>query len=114
MPVQDRSPVLPISFPSAEFAFRRIAEAVNQLFQGKSLNTGTVTMTQQDTSTIVYDARIGEESVVLFMPVTESAGDLFKTSGNPFWVSAQEAGQVTVSHQNSNNDDLTFRYVVIG
>jgi hypothetical protein len=53
---------------------RQVSEVVRGLMDGKSNNTGTVTLaTGGATSTTIYDERIGYDSVILFMPITANA-----------------------------------------
>ena len=53
---------------------REISEIVNNAMNGKTNNTGTITLeTGGATSTILYDERIGFDSVILFAPLTLSA-----------------------------------------
>ena len=59
---------------------REVAEVVNNLVEGKSNNTGTVTLeTSGATSTTINDERIGRNSVILLMPTNkESASNAFQ------------------------------------
>ena len=51
---------------------RAVAEIVNNIMDGKTNNTGTVTLaTSSATSTTIYDARIGRDSVILLMPTDD-------------------------------------------
>jgi hypothetical protein len=53
---------------------REVAEIVNNLVEGKSNNTGTITLASGGaTSTTLYDERIGYNSVILFMPTSINA-----------------------------------------
>ena len=53
---------------------REVAEIVNNLVEGKSNNTGVLTLnTGNATTTTLYDERIGFNSVILFTPLTETA-----------------------------------------
>ena len=53
---------------------REISEIVNNAMNGKTNNTGTITLeTGGATSTTLYDERIGFDSVILFAPLTLSA-----------------------------------------
>jgi hypothetical protein len=53
---------------------REISEVVNNLVEGKSNNTGEITLATGDaTTTTINDERIGFNSVVLLMPITNSA-----------------------------------------
>lgn len=55
---------------------REIAEVVNNLVEGKSNNTGTITLaTGNATTTTLYDERIGGNSVILLMPFSASAAN---------------------------------------
>jgi len=53
---------------------REISEVVNNLVEGKSNNTGTITLaTGWATTTTIYDERIGYDSIILIAPSTDSA-----------------------------------------
>jgi hypothetical protein len=53
---------------------REVAEVVNNLVEGKSNNTGFLTLdTGWATSTTLFDERIGNNSVILFAPSSDSA-----------------------------------------
>jgi hypothetical protein len=53
---------------------RAVAEIVNNIMDGKTNNTGTVTLaTGWATSTTISDARISPESVILVIPSSDSA-----------------------------------------
>ena len=55
---------------------REISEVVNNLVEGKSNNTGTITLaTGGATSTTIYDERIGYNSVILLMPTTSASSN---------------------------------------
>lgn len=68
---------------------RQVAEVVNNLVEGKSNNTGTVTLdTGWATTTTLFDERIGNNSVILLMPDSASAeqaavpyGEINSTTG---------------------------------
>jgi hypothetical protein len=60
---------------------REVSEVVNNLVEGKSNNTGEITLNAGGaTSTTIYDERIGYNSVVLLMPVTATAADAANTA----------------------------------
>jgi len=53
---------------------RSVAEIVNNLVEGKSNNTGTITLnTGNATTTTIYNERIGYNSVILLMPTSANA-----------------------------------------
>lgn len=55
---------------------REISEVVNNLMNGKSNNTGTITLaTGNATTTTIYNERIGYNSVILLTPISSAAGN---------------------------------------
>jgi hypothetical protein len=57
---------------------REISEVTNGVLNGKTNNTGNVTLsTGNATTTTIYDERIGYNSVILLMPTTASAANAF-------------------------------------
>jgi len=53
---------------------REVSEIVNNLVEGKSNNTGEITLAASGaTTTTISDERIGFNSVVLLMPTTATA-----------------------------------------
>lgn len=93
---------------------RRIARVVNQAMQGKTNNTGTVTLTANATSTTVSEApnRLGEETVILFMPTTANAAAAMTN----VYVSSRSVANntFTITHANTATTDRVFNYVLIG
>jgi hypothetical protein len=60
---------------------REISEVVNNLVEGKSNNTGDITLAASGaTTTTIYDERIGYNSVVLLMATTASAANAINDS----------------------------------
>ena len=54
---------------------RSISEVVNNLVEGKSNNTGEITLnTGNATTTTIYDERIGYNSIILLTPISANAG----------------------------------------
>ena len=54
---------------------RSVAEIVNNLVEGKSNNTGTITLaTGNATTTTISDERIGYNSIILLTPISTAAG----------------------------------------
>ena len=55
---------------------RQVAEIVNNLVEGKSNNTGEITLaTGNATTTTIYDERIGYNSIILLTPISVAAGN---------------------------------------
>ena len=60
---------------------REVSEVVNNLVEGKSNNTGEITLNAGGaTTTTIYDERIGYNSVVLLMATTATAADAANTA----------------------------------
>jgi hypothetical protein len=88
---------------------REISEVVNNTVNGKTNNTGSITIAVGSaTSTIIYDERIGFESVVLLTPTTSGA------SGFDYYVDSNVKGAATIRHAANTTAGRTFRYVVVG
>jgi hypothetical protein len=86
---------------------RLTANAINNILDGKINSTGEITLTNSSTTTILTDARIGGNSVILLMPTTNNAANAhihFTDIGN---------GTATMNH-GSGSSTRTFKYVIIG
>ena len=90
---------------------RAIAEVVNGIMNGKTNNTGAVTLRQSEVTTVITDERIGYNSVILFMPTTSQAAD--EMAHGHMYVSSRGKGTATISHGN-HNSVMTFAYVIVG
>lgn len=90
---------------------RQVAEVVRGLMDGKSNNTGSITLTQSATSTTLNDRRISADSVILFMPLNDKAAD--EMAHGHMYVSSRGQGTATITH-GSHAHDMIFAYVVIG
>ena len=101
---------VPLSMPDQAQHLRLISNVVNNTMDGKINATGNVTLTASATSTTLTDARIGANSVILFMPTT-SNGNTAKAN---LFVSARASGSATLTHASSTNTDQTFSYCVFG
>lgn len=92
---------------------REIAEVTNLILNGKTNNTGEMELNDSATSTTIYDERVGFNSFILFMPLTDhSAVEV------PYmYVSARNKGNFVITHRNHGGghaNDLQFMYVIIG
>jgi hypothetical protein len=90
---------------------RAVAEVVRGIMDGKTNNTGGITLNQGATSTTMNDRRIGSNSVILFMPLNDHAAD--ELAHGHMYVSARGQGTATITHGNHMHD-MIFAYVVIG
>jgi hypothetical protein len=101
---------VPLSMPDQAQHLRLISNVVNNTMDGKINATGSVTLTASATSTTLTDARIGVNSVILFMPITAN-GNSAKAN---LYVSARGDGTATLTHASSSNTDQNFAYCVFG
>lgn len=94
--------------------YRRLLNtAFNEiLLRGNTSNTGTVTLTANATTTTVKNSRVGKEQFIDFMPTTENAAK--ELYGGTMYVSSQNNGEFTITHNNCTATDRTFRYVFFG
>lgn len=90
---------------------RSTADVVNGVMNGKTNNTGTITLTQSATSTTLNDRRISGDSVILFMPLNDHAAS--ELSHGHMYVSSRGQATATITHGN-HNSEMKFAYVVIG
>lgn len=90
---------------------RAISEVVNGIMNGKTNNTGTITLTQSATSTTLNDRRISGDSVILFMPLNDHAAD--ELAHGHMYVSSRGQATATITH-GSHTHEMQFAYVVIG
>lgn len=88
---------------------RQTAEVVRGIMDGKTNNTGEITLTQSSTTTTLNDRRIGANTVILFSPINEKAAS--EIAG--LYVSSRGQGTATLTH-GSHNFDMKYAYALIG
>lgn len=88
----------------------RFAQALNELFQGRSNAVGTCTLAASATTTVVSAENCGDESQVFLFPKTANAAGAVATT----YVSSIGNGTFTITHANNSQTDRTFSYVAIG
>ena len=86
---------------------REISNGVNNILNGKINSTGNVTLTNSSSTTTLYDARIGDDSVILFMPTTSDA------STENIHVTGRQKGQATLNHASATTT-RSYAYIVFG
>jgi hypothetical protein len=88
---------------------REVAEVVRNLMEGKSNNTGTVTLAVGGaTTTTLSDHRIGYDSIVLLTPTTANA------SGYAYYITVTVKGSATITHAVNIVAGRTFKYIIVG
>jgi hypothetical protein len=88
---------------------REISEVVNNIMNGKTNNTGNFTTTNHVATTILYDERIGYDSVILFTPTTSGGA----TEMAHLYVQTLNKGSAVIHHR-SGNHAASFKYIVVG
>ena len=90
---------------------REISTVVNGLIEGKSNNTGEVTLAVASaTTTTVYDERIGFNSVMILMPTTSNAVSVIAST----YISATNKGNAVITHTANTLTGKTYRYIIVG
>lgn len=90
---------------------RAVAEVVRGLMNGKSNNTGEITLSSGGaTSTTLNDERIGYDSVIIFSPLTSNAAGFL----NGLFVSARTQGAATLTHAANSAADRKYAYIIVG
>ncbi len=90
--------------------WKELLLVVQNLYDGKSQNTGQFNLEANATSTVVKDPRCCEQSVVLLSPYTANA----LAHHSNVYVSDYGNGQFTITHDSKIHTDRTYRYVCIG
>jgi hypothetical protein len=93
-----------------ETSLPRFAQAIRELFEGRSNAVGEVTLTENATTTTVASDTCGDESVILLSPRTANAATAVATTQ----VTAVGNGSFTLTHANNAQTDRRFGYVAIG
>lgn len=89
---------------------RAVAEIINNMMDGKTNNTGEITLTSSTTSTTLYDARLSANSTIIMTPMTLNAAKEFGTC----YISSRSNGSAVISHQNTGHSDLLYTYAIVG
>ena len=88
----------------------RFAQALNELFQGRSNAVGTCTLTAGATTTVVSAENCGDESQVFLFPKTANAAGALATT----YITSIGNGTFTITHANTGTTDRIFAYAAIG
>ena len=87
---------------------RDVAEVTNNAMNGKTNNTGSVTLRASNITTTLNDERLGFDSVVLLSPLTANAA-----AQSPY-ISTKAKGSVIITHTSVASADLNFDYIIVG
>jgi hypothetical protein len=90
---------------------RAVSEVVRGIMDGKTNNTGTLTLaTGGATTTTLTDRRIGPDSVIVFVPASSAAN----ADSSRIYASLQGQGTATVNHAANSTANKKYRYAIIG
>ena len=103
---------LPVNWRDIGEMVRKLADTANQIMDGRSNATGTVTLTAAQATTAVSDRRVGTDSVISFMPTTANAAGEIGAGG--MYVGTVTAESFTITHANNAQADRTFTYSIQG
>lgn len=88
---------------------RELATKLNLALQGRLNVTGTVTLLNGTTSTVITNPNIWQNTVVALTPLSAAAA----TAHGSIYVSARGAGTLTLTHANPGAD-AAFAYTILG
>jgi hypothetical protein len=94
--------------------FRKLIPPLQGVMQGRTNNTGTFTLTANSATTTVTLAagRLGENTVITYMPTTSNAAAAMT---NIYIASRSVADSTfTITHTNNAQVDRTFKFVLTG
>lgn len=103
---------VPVKAVSIDAHVRQLADAINANDDGKTSNTGNVTLSASTASTTVTDRRVGISTVVTFMPTTGNAAA--ELGNGTMFVPSTGNGEFDITHASNAQTDRTFRYEVTG
>jgi hypothetical protein len=100
--------------PNHAEMLRKLNSNIEGIMQGKTNNTGTFTLNANTTTTTITfaDGRLGQDTVMTWMPTTANAAGAL--SG--MYVSSRSVANrtLTITHANTAAVDKTFSYVLTG
>lgn len=93
-------------------ALWKFATAINEMMYGACNTVGSVTLTQNGTTTTLSDTNIKRGCKVFFsLPKTANAATVTGLWADPTSIPAN-GGSITLTHSAVNHSDLEFDYVV--
>ena len=96
--------------------YKEIVNAINSILNGKTNNTGTFTLTANDSGTTVYESpgRIGNNTVILITPTTQKAAQEMATGNMYVSLQSVSGSYFLISHSNTADEDKRFSYILVG
>lgn len=90
----------------------KFAFAIQQLAEGRSNATGTVTLTANAATTTVTAPTCGADSSPLLIPTTAHAAAEF--GNGTIYIGTVSNGSFVITHANNSQTDRIFRWVALG
>jgi hypothetical protein len=87
-----------------------VVDVVRLLMRGRTNSTGTVTLTENATTTTVNGLSVSSGDTVLLTPTTANAAG----EAGTIYVSSVGQGTFTITHSNDTTTDRTFRWLSMG
>lgn len=95
---------------------RKVISVVNGVINGKTNNTGEITLgaSTATTSVSLASGRIGEDTQVHFMATTSNAAS--ELAGGSMFVSSRDVANnlFRVTHANNAQTDRIFKFILVG
>lgn len=91
---------------------RSLTDVVRGLMIGRANIAADLTLTANQSSTVITDPRLHSRSIILPMPTTANAAA--EIAAGTMWVSAQGDGTATITHASNAQTDRTFRIGILG
>lgn len=88
----------------------RLVRAIRELFEGRSNAVGSVTLTENTTTTTVTAPNIGPSSEIFLSPRTSNAA----VATANVRITSVGSGTFTITHSNTATTDRTFGWVAFG
>lgn len=98
-------PLLQVKAPQSN-----VTETINTLLRGRANNVGSVTLTENVTTTDVIDTRIRSQMIIVLSPRTSNAAAELPT----LYVSAVDDGGFTLTHSSAASTDRTYDFIFHG
>lgn len=97
--------------PNVGASDRQRDQAINELIQGRSNASGSVTLSPGETHTTVTRDTISSQAAVLLWPCTANAAAALTTT---YATVNPAGGSFTVYHANNAQVDRTFSWLAVG
>lgn len=91
----------------------KVATLVNRILGGSLNSVGSVTLTDNGTSTVLSDNNLKQGRRLLLFPTTAHAASVTGLWADPASVPAQ-GGSITLNHGALPQADLNFDYLIVG